>query len=123
MRMLRTKVGVIAVAGAVLVACAPTASASAAPPVPIASPGLGLPSNIGPIGNNPAAALGPCGTPTGAESQGGTGGTAQQACLSAGLSYIGPAIGQISSVVGPTIITAGFVGNIVTSAGNGIAGG
>jgi hypothetical protein len=121
MRMLRTQVGVIAVVGAVLAACAPTASA--APPVPIASPALGLPSNIGPIGNNPAAALGPCGTPTGAESQGGTGGTTAQACMSAGLSYIGPAIGQISSVVGPTIITASFVGNIVNSAGNGIAGG
>ena len=49
-------------------------------------------------------------TPTGAEGQGGTGGTTAQACLGAGVSYVGPAIGQIATVIGPTIISPGFVG-------------
>ena len=101
---------------AALAVGAPIASAS---PVPTARAGLGGPLNLGPIGSNPATAGGSCGTPTGAEGQGGTGGTAQQACLGAGLSYEGPAIGQIASVIGPTIISPGFVGNVNVSAGNG----
>jgi hypothetical protein len=102
---------------AALAVLAPIASAS---PVPA---GVGGPLNLGPIGNNPAVAWGPCGTPTGAEGQGGTGGTAQQACLGAGLSYVGPAIGQIASVIGPTIISPGGVGTVIVSAGDAAAGG
>jgi hypothetical protein len=109
-------------AGAALAVGAPTAGASPVPTpdwAPFGGPGQGL----GPIGDNPATAVGPCNTPTGAEGQGGTGGTSGQACLGAGLSFIGPSIGQIASVVGPTIIGPAFVGNMVVSAGNGAAGG
>jgi hypothetical protein len=106
---------------AALAVGAPIASAS---PVPTGfGGGVGGPLNLGPIGNNPAVAWGPCGTPTGAEGQGGTGGTAQQSCVGAGLSYVGPAIGQIATVIGPTIISPGFVGTVIVSAGNAAAGG
>jgi hypothetical protein len=45
-----------------------------------------------------------------------------QHCLGAGLSFTGPAIGQIASVIGPTIISPTVVGaSIVVSAGNGAA--
>lgn len=105
---------------AALAVGAPGASASTLP-LPTGVGGLGGLVNLGP-GNNPAVA-GACGTPTGAEGQGGTGGTSAQACLGAGLSFIGPQIGQIASVIGPTIISPGFVGNnIVVSAGDGAAG-
>jgi hypothetical protein len=107
---------------AALAVGAPEASAYTLPPIPTALDGLGGLGNLGPIGNNPAVA-GACGTPTGAEGQGGTGGTSAQACLGAGLSFIGPQVGQIASVIGPTIISPGFVGNnIVVAAGNGAAG-
>jgi hypothetical protein len=43
------------------------------------------PGHLGPIGDNPTIAWDPCGTPTSAASQGGTGRTASHACLSAGL--------------------------------------
>jgi hypothetical protein len=102
-------------AGAALAFGAPAARASAP------FPDLGGPVNLGPIGDNPAVAWGPCGTPTGAEGQGGTGGTAQQACLDAGASYVGWSIGQIATVTAPTI--AGAVGTVVVNAGDATVGG
>ena len=60
-----------------------------------------------------------CGSSSGAENQGGTGGTNTYLCMGPGLMFVGPQIGQIASVVGPTIISPGFVGQVVTSAGNG----
>jgi hypothetical protein len=71
-----------------------------------------------PGGGDSALAGGACGTPTGGEGQGGTGGTAAQACLGAGLSFIGPAIGQIATVIGPTIIGPAVVGTSIVSAGD-----
>jgi hypothetical protein len=42
--------------------------------------------------------------------------------LGAGLSFTGPAIGQIATVIGPTIISPAVVGSpIVVSAGSGVA--
>jgi hypothetical protein len=43
-------------------------------------------------------------------------------CTGSGLTFIGPSIGQISSIVGPTIITPGPVGNVVLAAGNASVG-
>jgi hypothetical protein len=65
---------------------------------------------------------GPCGTSTGVEGQGATGGTTAQICAGAGLTFVGPAIGQIATVIGPTIIGPAVIGNIVVSAGNASAG-
>ena len=62
---------------------------------------------------------GECGSSSGAENQGGTAGTNTYLCLGSGLMFVGPQIGQIASVIGPTVISPGFVGAINTSAGNG----
>jgi PAB1-binding protein PBP1 len=51
------------------------------------------------------------------EGQGRTGGTASQSCVGAGLSFIGPS-SQVSTLIGPTIITAGFAGTSIVAAGN-----
>jgi hypothetical protein len=80
------------------------------------APGLGGPT----LGAGGAAFAGPCASAS-QEGQGPTGGTANEVC-GAGLTFIGPSIGQIASVVGPTIIGPAAVGNIVVSAGNGNAG-
>jgi len=70
---------------------------------------LSTPSNTG---------AGPCGSATGNEGQGRTGGNDYQVCMGTGLSFIGPSVGQIATVVGPTIIGPAFVGTSVVSAGN-----
>jgi hypothetical protein len=38
--------------------------------------------------------------------------------MGAGLSFVGPAIGQIATVTGPTIIGPAVIGTSVVSAGN-----
>ena len=38
------------------------------------------------------------------------------------LGFIGPAIGQIASVVGPTIISPGYAGTVIVASGNVVAG-
>jgi hypothetical protein len=35
-----------------------------------------------------------------------------------GLTFIGPSVGQVATVIGPTIMTPGFVGTIVQANGN-----
>jgi hypothetical protein len=42
--------------------------------------------------------------------------------MGTGLSFVGPAVGQIAAVIGPTIIGPAVIGNVVVSAGNGAAG-
>ena len=42
--------------------------------------------------------------------------------MGTGLSFVGPAVGQIATVIGPTIIGPAVIGNVVVSAGNGAAG-
>jgi hypothetical protein len=49
-----------------------------------------------------------------------TGDAEHQQC--AVLGFIGPSVGQIASVVGPTIISPSFVGTAVVSAGNVVIG-
>jgi hypothetical protein len=69
------------------------------------------------------ALSGACGTSTGQHDQGATGGTATAVCAGTGLTYIAPQIGQIATVIGPTIISPAVGGNsTVVSAGNGKAG-
>jgi hypothetical protein len=74
-----------------------------------AAGGVGLPGGV---------AAGACGLTIVGQGQGGNGNTHSQACLGAGLSFIGPSIGQIATVIGPTIIGPAFVGNSVVSAGS-----
>jgi hypothetical protein len=63
---------------------------------------------------------GPCGLATGPHLQGATGGTVAVVC-SAGSSLVSGAVGQIVSVVGPTVNGGGAVANVVVSGGDGIA--
>ena len=50
--------------------------------------------------------------------QGPAGSPDSHTCLGAGLVFNGPVVGQISSIIGPTIIGPAFVGSLVQSAGN-----
>jgi hypothetical protein len=115
----RSLVAAIAATAALAVG-APAAGASTAPAYHFSMPAafaqyqarqaaLSIPTGI------PAGA---CTTITGNEGQGRTGGNDNQVCLGAGLSFIGPSTGQIATVIGPTIISPAFVGNVIVSAGN-----
>jgi hypothetical protein len=88
---------------AVLVVGAPAAGATTSTP----TGGLALPGN----------APGPCASISN-EAQGSTGGTAASVCQGSGLSFVGPAVGQVATIMGPTIISPGFVGTVILSAGN-----
>jgi hypothetical protein len=59
--------------------------------------------------------LGPCSRTT-TEGQGATGTADPQAC--GVLAFIGPSVGQIASVIGPTIIGPAVIGSSVVSAGH-----
>jgi hypothetical protein len=57
---------------------------------------------------------GPCGLTTAGQGQGGTGNIDNQVCQGgAGVSYIGTDIGQIATIIGPTIPDQAFVGSSV----------
>jgi hypothetical protein len=110
---------------------APIPSASAqSVGAPAAIPTAAVPSSVGlfagiPFGGLGAgvnSAAGPCGISVGPQGQAGTGGTSYQNCLGAGLVFNGPSIGQVASVIGPTIIGPGVAATVVVSAGNGVAG-
>jgi hypothetical protein len=75
--------------------------------------GVGVPSN--------GLGASPCGTGV----AGGMGSPAAPAVCAGGLSFVGPTIGQIASVIGPTIISPAVVGNtiIVASGTNVVAPG
>jgi hypothetical protein len=121
-------VGVLAIA-----ASAPVAGAAL--PAGFPMPGFPLPGAT-PLGGLNTAAYAPVGLaavgaeafPAGAcahksvEGQGATAGTTDQVCNAGGLVYVGPAIGQVATVIGPTIIGPAVVGNLVVSAGNVAAG-
>jgi hypothetical protein len=97
-----------------LAAGAPAASAS----TPFTVPAFGVPDAA-------AAGLsgiaGACSTVSPHSGQGATAGTSVQVCMGPGLSFVGPAVGQIATVIGPTIIGPAVVGSSVVSAGNGSA--
>ncbi|MDB5064899.1 MAG: hypothetical protein JWM18_1333 [Chloroflexi bacterium] len=52
-----------------------------------------------------------------AEQQGATAGTEAKVCQGSGLSFVGPAVGQVATVIGPTVIGPAQVSAVV-SAGN-----
>lgn len=64
----------------------------------------------------------PCGLATGPHGVGATAGTTNQVCTGAGPTFIGPSLGQISSVNGPTIGAGVVIGTQVTSGGGVVAG-
>jgi hypothetical protein len=101
---------------AALAVATPVASASVFPTATL--PFSADPSAIG--GNTSLA--GPCGSSRPTAGQGDTGHVANQVCQGAGLSFIGPSIGQISTVVGPTIIGPAVIGNLITSSGDAAGG-
>jgi hypothetical protein len=43
--------------------------------------------------------------------------TTSQVCQGSGLTFIGPAVGQVASVIGPTTIGPAFIGTSIVSAG------
>jgi hypothetical protein len=106
-------------ASAALAVGAPAAGASTVPTyqfsVPSAFAGFQWPS-IGALSVPVSLPAGACVTSTN-EGQGRTGGNANQSCVGAGLSFIGPS-SSVSTVIGPTIITASFVGTSIVSGGN-----
>ena len=117
--MLIKKAAVVVVAVTAALSVLPSmAGASTLPAFPAA---WALPI-VGPNSGNVGGVTGPCGTAV-SGGQGPSGNTPVQVCQGGGLSFVGPDIGQIATVIGPTIISPAVVGNqIVTSAGNVAAG-
>jgi hypothetical protein len=109
MLMRRTPLAV-ALALAVLAVGAPAAGAATWPGFPAA------PSIVPGAAGLPGNAVGPCGTVS--EQSQPASGNAAAVCQGAGLAFIGPSVGQIATVIGPTIISPGFVGTVITTAGS-----
>ncbi|MEA2211271.1 MAG: hypothetical protein QOF83_1219 [Solirubrobacteraceae bacterium] len=118
------------VATAALAAGAPAASASTPFTMPSA---FTMPSSFTipswPAFNAPQENLlgnptnaGACASTPGPQGQGATGGTTATVCQGTGLSFVGPAIGQIATVIGPTIIGPAVIGNVTVSAGSSSVG-
>jgi hypothetical protein len=128
--LVRRILSVALVGGTVLSAAAPGASASA-----LATPSVGLPTgvlpsadyasafppldgNAGAVGAGSGGICGSTSASQGGIGDGTAGGTTAQVCLAPGaLSFVGPAIGQVSSIVGPTIIGPAANINVIQSAG------
>jgi hypothetical protein len=116
-------IGAVLAATAVVGGGASTASAST-PAIPLPTgvlPFLGTTVGAGPVGAGGSQLSGACGTSTGQHGQGAAGGTATQVCTGAGLTLVAPQVGQVASVVGPTVIGPAIVISI-TSAGDGAIG-
>jgi hypothetical protein len=117
MKRIRVFVAAAAVAGGLAAAGAPAQASAATLPswnFPASINGFAPPLGDGGVGSRNGA----CGSSSGAEGQGGTGGTNAYLCVGAGLVFVGPAIGQIASVIGPTIIGPAVVGAVNVSAGD-----
>jgi hypothetical protein len=70
-----------------------------------------------PVAGGVGAALGPCGNlSSGPDS--GLSGVQNENCVGSALIFNGPAIGRIGVVIGPTIISPGFVGAVALSNGS-----
>jgi hypothetical protein len=113
-------VAAVAAVAALVLGAAP-ASASAVPAGRFAFPWSGATPLGGgaPVAAGIGVAAGPCSTPIGASGQGATGGTASSVCMGGpGLSFVGPAIGQIATVIGPTIMGPAVIGASAVGAGN-----
>jgi len=74
-----------------------------------------------PPANSQAFGHGMCGDTAGGDGQGQTGGTQNLICQGAGLIFVGPAVGQVAAVIGPTVIGPVSAGAVNVSAGD-IAG-
>jgi hypothetical protein len=112
LRLTMALLAVFALCG-VLVGLPQAASAQGVPPFPAWGGGIGV--------GVPSAGLGasPCGTAV----AGGQGSPAAPAVCAGGLSFVGPTIGQIASVIGPTIISPAVVGtSVIVAAGSNIVG-
>jgi hypothetical protein len=70
----------------------------------------------------PTGAIGPCNSVVGPAGQAGTAGTENQVCIGAGAATVGPSVGQIATVAGPTITGPALVGAVVVAAGNAAVG-
>jgi hypothetical protein len=77
---------------------------------------IGALAVVAPAGNTIEGTFGPCSRPS-AEGQGGTGTADHQVCQGSGLSFIGPATGQVATVIGPTITGPATNLNVVVSGG------
>jgi hypothetical protein len=114
MRLIRRHLLAVAAATCLCAVAAPVSSASAVTwPGSFAS---AFPGTL-PSGNAVGGQTGSYGCGTNAPSGNGpAGGTATQVCGST-LAFIGPSIGQVASIVGPTIIGATVLGPVTVSAG------
>jgi hypothetical protein len=123
LRVMKAVLAVLALCG-VLVGLPQAASAQGVPPFPAWGGGIGVgvpvPAWGGGIGVGvPSAGLGasPCGTAV----AGGQGSPVAPAVCASGLSFVGPTIGQIASVIGPTIISPAVVGtSVIVASGSNI---
>ena len=80
-------------------------------------PGIGGVGGIGGAGFGTPIAGKLCGNSVYPDGQGPAGTNNQTVCNWGGLTFVGPST-AITSVVGPTIISPGFVGTIITTVGN-----
>jgi hypothetical protein len=118
----RKAMNVIRPAAAALSAVAMlTAGAPAASAVTPGFPGTAPLGSPGPFSSGVVGTPGACGTAAGSD-MGSWSGTTDIVCVGAGLSYIGPAIGQVATVMGPTIIGPAVVGTTIVAGGNVIGG-
>ena len=114
MRPIQKRIAAIATIAGVFAAAAPVAGAGAAvfPLVPL--PGVAA------IGGNQIGTAGCVGTNR--PSFGGNNGSTSNQTCGAVLSFNGPSIGQISSIIGPTLIGAQVLAPITVSAGSPVVG-
>jgi hypothetical protein len=120
MTPIRTSLVAALAVAAVLGVGAPAASASTAPTRQFSIPTAFARFQTTPVALSTPIGIpaGSCTEPTGVEGQGRVGGNDIFTCMGAGLSFIGPSLGQVSTVIGPTIISPGFAGNVIVSGGN-----
>ena len=125
MTLPRTSIVATLVATAALATTGPSARAQSVVG-PGTLPGVGAtPGALGYGGGGDtmaSGAAGPCGTANGNIDQGPAGQQVTQVCQGSGLTFVGPSIGQVATVIGPTIISPAFNGAVNVSAGNGSIG-
>jgi hypothetical protein len=103
-------------AAAAMAALAPAADASTTLlpwPGGAGAVGVGAPGSLGATG---------CGPAHGSEGQGAVGVTENSVCGGVNLVFVGPAVGNVSSVIGPTIMGPGFAGQVIVGNGATAAG-
>ena len=112
----RTPLVAALAATAALAVGAPGAGATTVPALPTSFAGSsGL--AIGALPTAPGgAAAGSCGSANGSVLQGHIGETSPHVC--GGLAFIGPSIGQIATVIGPTIISPAVSGAAIVTGNN-----